>query len=382
MGDRILGVSLERLRRDRTSVKWRRYDGEVIPLWIAEMDSSPCPAVVDAVTAAMRRGDTGYAMTDSYAAAFASFAEQEWAWSLDPRTTTRVADVLTGISHLLRLFTDEGGPVVVSPPVYNAFYEVVEATGRRIVEAPLDSASRLDFDCLATVFAEVTARGERSAYLMSNPHNPTGTVHSADELARLAGLANEHGVRVVADEIHGALVFGSSAFTPYLTVEGSGRGVTVTSASKAWNLAGLKAAIMVPGADAVDDLRRLHPFLTFGASHLGAIAQTAAYRDGRDWVHELVVELDANRVLLSDLVATELPGVRLVVPEATFLAWLDLRPLGLGDRPATALVERAGVALSDGPIFGSGGAGFARLNFATSPEVLREAIARIARSLD
>ena len=382
MGDRILGVSLERLRRDRTSVKWRRYDGEVIPLWIAEMDSSPCPAVVDAVTAAMRRGDTGYAMTDSYAAAFASFAEQEWAWSLDPRTTTRVADVLTGISHLLRLFTDEGGPVVVSPPVYNAFYEVVEATGRRIVEAPLDSASRLDFDCLATVFAEVTARGERSAYLMSNPHNPTGTVHSADELARLAGLANEHGVRVVADEIHGALVFGSSAFTPYLTVEGSGRGVTVTSASKAWNLAGLKAGIMVPGADAVDDLRRLHPFLTFGASHLGAIAQTAAYRDGRDWVHELVVELDANRVLLSDLVATELPGVRLVVPEATFLAWLDLRPLGLGDRPATALVERAGVALSDGPIFGSGGAGFARLNFATSPEVLREAIARIARSLD
>ncbi|GAB3071784.1 aminotransferase class I/II-fold pyridoxal phosphate-dependent enzyme [Intrasporangium mesophilum] len=382
MGERILGASLDGLRRDRTSVKWRRYGPDVIPLWIAEMDSAPCPAVVDAVSAAVRRGDTGYAMTDAYAAALASFAEAEWSWTFDPTTTTRVADVLTGITHLLGLFTDVGGPVIVSPPVYNAFYEVVEAAGRRVVEAPLDAAGRLDIDCLAKTFADLTARSERAAYLLSNPHNPLGTVHSPDELQALAELADEHSVQVISDEIHGALVFSTSTFTPYLTVPGAERGVTVTSASKAWNLAGLKAGVLVPGERAVDDLRRLHMFVTFGASHIGVIAQTAAYSDGRDWVHRLVAELDANRRLLGELVETELPGAELTMPEATYLAWLDLRPLGLGDHPGTELVERAGVALSDGPMYGSGGAGHARLNYATSPEILREAVTRIARSLE
>jgi len=378
----ILGVPLADLRRDRTSVKWGRYDPDVIPMWIAEMDCAPCPAVVDAVSAAVARGDTGYALTQEYADEVAAFADAEWGWGIDPRTTTRVADVLTGVTHLLGLLTDPGGPVVVSPPVYNAFYEVIEACGRRVVEAPLGPDHRLDLDRLADVFAEVTARGVRAAYLLSNPHNPTGTVHTPDELEALARVADERGVRVVSDEIHGPLVLPSSTFTPYLTVAGTERGVTVTSASKAWNLAGLKAAVLVPGAEAVGDVSRLHPFVTFGASHLGVIAQTAAYRDGREWVHRLVDELDSNRLLLTDLVAERLPDARLVVPEATYLAWLDLSGLGLGEDPTGEVLRRARVALSPGPIFGSGGAGHARLNYATSPEILGEAIERIAGCLD
>lgn len=376
----ILGVPLEDLHRDRTSVKWRRYDRDVIPMWIAEMDCAPCPAVVDAVSAAVVRGDTGYATTDEYAAELASLADAEWSWSLDPATTTRVADVLTGVTHVLRLFTEPGGPVVVSPPVYNAFYDVIEACGRRVVEAPLSAEHRLDLDCLAKVFADLAASGERTAYLLCNPHNPTGTVHTRTELESLAALADEWGVRVVSDEIHGVLVMPTSTFTPYLTVAGSQRGVVVTSASKAWNLAGLKAGIIVPGTGSVDDVRRLHPFVTFGASHLGVIAQTAAYRDGRDWVHRLVAELDANRRLLAELVAQHLPGVRLVLPEATFLAWLDLAGLGLGEDPTGELLRRARVALSPGRIFGST-AVHARLNYGTSPDNLREAIGRMARSL-
>jgi cysteine-S-conjugate beta-lyase len=377
----ILSVPLAQLRRDRTSVKWRRYGADVIPMWIAEMDCVPCAPVVEAVRAAVGRGDTGYAMTDEYADVFASFAATEWAWQVEPASTVRVADVLSGVTHLLRSFTDPGGPVVVSTPVYNAFFDVIEACGRRVVEAPLTADHRLDLDRLATVFADLTAAGERTAYLLSNPHNPTGTVHSADELATLAEVAEAHGVRVVSDEIHGPLVMPTSTFTPYLTVPGTARGVVVTSASKAWNLAGLKAAVVVPGADAVADVRRLHPFVTFGASHLGAIAHTAAYRDGRDWVHRLVGELDANRRLLAGLVAAHLPGARLVLPEATFLAWLDLDGLGLGPDPALELVRRAGVALSPGSIFGSGNGTRARLNFATSPALLREAVDRIAGSL-
>ena len=138
----------------------------------------------------------------------------------------------------------------------------------------------------------------------------------------------------------------------------------------------------MPGEGALDDVRRLHPYVTFGASHLGVIAQTAAYRDGREWVHRLVTELDANRSLLTELVAELLPGARLAVPEATYLAWVDLSGLGLGDDPAGEVLRRARVALSPGPLFGSGGAGHARLNYATSPEILREAVERIAGSLD
>ena len=163
---------------------------------------------------------------------------------------------------------------------------------------------------------------------------------------------------------------------------GSERGITVTSGSKAWNLAGLKAALVVPGADARADVARLHPFVTFGASHFGVIAQTAAYRDGRAWVHQLVDELDANRALLADLVREQLPGARLLLPESTYLAWLDLRPLGLGDHPGATLLERGRVAVSDGTTFGSSGAGHVRINFATSPDILREAVARIASSVD
>lgn len=377
----ILGVPLADLRCNRTSVKWGVHPGDVIPMWIAEMDSSPCPAVVEAVSAAVGRGDTGYALTEAYAVEVASFAEAEWGWAFDPSTTTRVADVLTGVTHLLRLFTDEGGPVVVSPPVYNAFYDVIAAAGRQVVEAPLGADARLDLDRLATVFAEVTAGGRRAAYLLSNPHNPTGTVHSADELAALARAADAHGVRVISDEIHGPLVFAPGTFTPYLSLPGTERGVTVTSASKAWNLAGLKAAIAVPGGEAVTDLRRLHPFVTFGASHLGVIAQTAAFRDGRDWLHRLVRELDGNRQLLAELLAERLPDVDLVEPRSTYLAWLDLRGLGLGDDPAAELLQRARVALSSGPTFGSGGRGHARLNFGTSPEIIHEAVGRIAASL-
>lgn len=379
---RILDVPLAELHRDRTSVKWRVHGDGVIPMWIAEMDCSPCPAVVEAVTAAVSRGDTGYAMTQEYADAFAGFAADEWNWTFDAAATTRVADVLTGVTHLLRLLTDAGGPIVVSPPVYNAFYEVIEACDREVVEAPLGADLRLDLDALADTFARVTRGGVRAAYLLSNPHNPTGTVHTPAELQALAALADEHGVRVVADEIHGPLVMPTSTFTPYLTLPGTERGVTVTSASKAWNLAGLKAAIIVPGADAVDDVAGLHEFVTFGASQLGVIAQTAAFRAGRDWLHRLVGELDENRTLLAELVAARLPGAQLVVPEATYLAWVDLGGLGLGTDPAGELTRRAGVALSAGPIFGSGGEGFARLNFATSPEVLRTAIERIARSLE
>jgi len=189
MAPRILDVPLDTLRRERTSIKWRRYGDDVLPLWIAEMDARPCPAVVEAVAAATTRGDTGYAGDEGYAAALAELARAEWGWAPAHGSMVRVTDVLTGIAHLTRLLTEPGGPVVVSPPVYNAFYDVIASIERQVVEAPLTAEGRLDLDLLDTTFAGVTADGVRAAYLLSNPHNPTGTVHSADELTALAEVA-------------------------------------------------------------------------------------------------------------------------------------------------------------------------------------------------
>ena len=377
----ILGVPLEDLRRDRTSVKWRLFPEDVLPLWVAEMDAAPCPPVVDAVSRAMRRGDTGYAWGPPYAAALARFAAETWGWSFEPEATSVVADVMVGASELLRALTDDQGAVIISPPVYDSFFGFIEAIGRRRIDAPLSPEGRLDAAALTEAFRGATARGGRAAYLLCNPQNPTGTVHRPDELEMLARLADEHGVRVISDEIHAPLTYATSRFTPYLSVPGAERGFAVLSPSKGWNLAGLKSALVVAGPAARADLSLLHEVHTHGASHIATIAHIAALDEGRDWLGQLVGELDANRHLLIRLLAEHLPAVTYQPPEATYLAWLDCRLLGLGDDPAAVFRHRGRVALSPGRRYGEPGNGFVRLNLATSPEIITEAVHRMASAV-
>lgn len=376
----ILVGSVADQRRDRTSVKWTLWGPEVLPLWVAEMDARPCPAVVEAVTAAVRRGDTGYDFGVAYAEAAAAYAAHAWEWDIDPASTHGFADVMIGIEALIRTVTDVDGAVLLSSPVYDSFYGFVATTGRPLVDVPLTAEGRLDLDALKTAFAAARASGRRAAYLLCNPQNPVGTVHSRQELTTLAGLALECGVSVIADEIHAPLVYAdSSPFVPYLTVAGDGPAFSVWSASKAWNLAGFKAALAVAGPGSVSDLGRVNEVHTHGVGHIGVIAHTAALSSGREWLAQVVSELDQRRRLLARLVAEHLPGVVLRMPAATYLAWLDARALGLGDDPATVWRQAAGVGLSSGPNYGPvTGRGFARLNFATSPEILTDAIERIA----
>jgi cystathionine beta-lyase len=379
----LLGASEAELRHDHTSVKWVAYPPEVLPLWVAEMDAAPCPPIVEAVSAAMARGDTGYGWAPRYSGAVARYARATWGWHLDPSATRVVTDVMIGASELLRVLTDEGGPVVVSPPVYDSFFGFVDAIGRRRVDAPLSPTGRLDPESLREAFRTATARGERAAYLLCNPQNPTGSVHTRAELEQLADLAEEHGVRVVSDEVHAPLVLpGSHAFTPYLTVAGAERAFSVFSPSKGWNLAGLKSALVVAGPGARDELARFPEVHTHGSSHLGAIAHIAALDDGRDWLAQLLTELSGNLDLLDRLLTESLPGIRWRRPEATYLAWLDCRDLGLGDDPAEVFRRRGKVALGSGPRYGpEDGKGFVRVNVATSPEILTEAVRRMVSAL-
>ncbi|MEU5595361.1 aminotransferase class I/II-fold pyridoxal phosphate-dependent enzyme [Streptomyces sp. NPDC020298] len=379
--DPLRVLTLDRLRR-RTSMKWRTYPEDVLPMWVAEMDVPLAPAVVRAVTDAMELGDTGYPAGTAYAEALAAFAAERWGWDgLAVERTAIVPDVMLGVVEMLRLVTGPGDPVVVNPPVYPPFFQFVTHMDRRVVEAPLGEGLRIDLGVLEEAFRAAVAGGGRAAYLLCSPHNPTGTVHTAEELAAVAALAGRYAVRVVADEIHAPVVAAGAAFVPYLSVPGGEHGLSLMSASKAWNLAGLKAALAVAGPSAAADLARLPEEVSHGPSHVGVLAHTAALRDGTGWLDALLAGLDDNRRLLARLLAEHLPAIRHRPAEATYLAWLDCRALGLGDDPAEVFLARGRVALSSGIPFGTGGAGHVRLNLATSPEVITEGVRRMAAAL-
>ncbi|MFF4309092.1 MalY/PatB family protein [Streptomyces sp. 900105755] len=375
----LRALTLDRLRC-RTSMKWRTYPADVLPVWVAEMDVPLAPAVVRAVTDAMELGDTGYPAGTGYAEALAAFAAKRWGWDgLDVARTAIVPDVMLGVVEMLRLVTGPGDPVVVNSPVYPPFYQFVGNMDRRVVEAPLGADGRIDLDVLGGAFRGLG--GGRAGYLLCSPHNPTGTVHTADELTAVTALAERYGVRVVADEIHAPLTAQGVGFVPYLSVPGAERGLSLMSASKAWNLAGLKAALALAGPGAAADLARLPEEVSHGPSHVGVIAHTAALADGTAWLDALLAGLDENRRLLAGLLDRHLPGIRYRPAEATYLAWLDCRALGLGDDPAEVFLDRGRVAVNSGLPFGTGGAGHVRFNLATSPEVITEAVRRMAAAI-
>lgn len=370
-------LTLDQLR-ERTSMKWREYDPDVLPLWVAEMDVRLAAPIAEAMTKAIASGDTGYPHGSGYAEAYADFAADRWGWpGIDPSRTALVADVMTGIVEVLALVSTPGDAVVVNPPVYPPFYGFIEHSRRVAVEAPLGEDGLLDLDSLEAAFIHAGAEGRPVTYLLCNPQNPTAVVHTATELAGVAALAAKYGVRVIVDEIHGPLV--AKGFVPYLSVEGTGNAFAIGSASKAWNLAGAKSALIIAGGDAAADLARMHEMVSHGPSHLGMIAHTTALREGRAWLDALHADLADNRVLLADLLSEHLPDVRWQPSPAMFLAWLDCRELGLGDDPAAAFLERGRVAVNPGLDFGAGGAGHVRLNYGTTPEILTEAIQRMAR---
>jgi cystathionine beta-lyase len=376
----LSALTLEQLRA-RTSAKWRRYPPDVLPLWVAEMDVPLADPIVRAVTEAMEMGDTGYPAGSSYAEAIADFAAHRWGWHLDPRASSYVADVMHGIAALLQLVTEPGDAVVINSPVYAPFYRFTEHIGRRVIEAPLDAEGRIDPSTLEAAFTRATGGGRPAAFVLCSPHNPTGSVHTRTELAAVTELAERHGVRVVADEIHAPLVYAESSYLPYLSLPGTERAFAVHSASKAWNLAGLKAAVVVAGEAAAEELATMPEVVRHGPSHVGIIAHVAALRDGRQWLDRLLGGLDANRRVLGELLAEHLPGVGYRQPQGTYLAWLDCRALALADDPAGVFLERGRVALVSGPSFGTGGAGHVRLNLATSTEILADAVLRMAAAL-
>lgn len=373
-------LSLERLAR-RRSAKWSSFEAGVLPAWVAEMDFALAPAVKAALKEAIELDDCGYAnplAPGGLREAFAGFAGRRLGWEVDPERVVPLVDVVSGLSELLRVLTEPGDGVVINPPVYHPFFSLIAEAGRRVVEVPLADGRELDLDGVARAFA-----GGARALILCNPHNPTGAVLERSELEALAQLAGEHDAWVLADEIHAPLVLDGAEHLPFVSVSAAAaeRGIVLSSASKAFNVAGLKCAVAVTAGEPASEAVQRLPEVARHSGHLGVLASEAAFRDGDQWLDEVLAVLDSNRRRLGELLAERLPQVGYEPPQAGYLAWLDCSALGLGADPAPALLERGRVALSGGPSFGRGGDGFVRLNFGTSPELVEQIVGRIATAV-
>lgn len=372
----LTDLSLADLRR-RRSAKWSQYPTEVLPAWVAEMDFPLAPPVTRALQDAIDAGDCGYASPSELGSAFAEFAALRHGWEVDPARVSPSPDVVGAITSVLEAVAEPGDRVVLTTPVYYPFFAVVEEARCEPAEAPLVEGE-LDLEAIERELA-----GGAAALILCSPHNPAGTVPTRAQLAAVAESAARHGAWVLADEIHAPLTLPGAEHVPFLTVSdaAAARGIAFWSASKAFNLAGLRCAeIVTASPEAAAVVERL-PVSATHCGHFGALGSIAAFRGGARWLKDVLAVLDHNRGLLAELLAERLPEVGYRQPEAGYLAWLDFRRLDLGPDPSQPILERGQLALSPGPLFGPQGAGFARLNIGTSPALVEAAVERIAKAV-
>ncbi|NMO93819.1 MalY/PatB family protein [Actinomycetospora sp. TBRC 11914] len=351
----------------------------LIGAFVAEMDFPPAPAVAEAVRASADANHFGYladAWVADMAAACAAFWSDRFGWAPDPERIRPVPDVLTALTTTIRHFTPPGSPVLVPTPGYMPFLRVPAMLDRELVRVPLARDGwTLDPDALDAAFAASGA----GLLVLVNPHNPTGRVLGEAELAAVTAVVERHGARVFADEIHAPLTFDGRVHRPYAASSpvAAAHAVTATSASKAWNLPGLKCGQVILGNDADaawwDDVGYLAEHST---ATPGVLATTAAYAHGREWLDDVLAYLDGNRTLLA---GADLPGLDVTVPEGTYLAWLDATALGLDEPPSDFFRREAGVVMTDGAACGRPGG--MRLNLAMAGPVLADALERIAAAL-
>ena len=374
------GQSLEILRK-RTSAKWTTAPSDVLPMPVAEMDFEIDPAIKARLHALVDSSDTGYAGNNSELRMnLAAYAKGAWNWELDPEQVYTCGDVGVGMVEVGRAVTKPGEKVMINTPVYLNMRNWANRLNLEVVDAQMIKNGMhytLDFDAI-----EAGYKSGVKAHFLCNPHNPTGTVFTKEELSHLADLAKQYGVIVLSDEIHAPITYEKGAFVPFLSVSETARevGICVTSASKAWNLAGLKCAQIITQHEKTKAIIDGMPMgVRFGASHFGVHAGAVAFTC-TDWLEGAMKTLDRNRKLLASLLAEKLPQVHYRVPDCSYLAWLDVRELGLGEDPAKTIFDQGKLYVNSGILFGPQSANFVRMNFGTSAEIITEGVNRLVKA--
>ncbi len=370
--------------RRRGSLKWTMYPG-TIGAFVAEMDFGTAPEIIAALHRAVDQAAFGYLprqLSEAMSHASADWHRSAYGWNINAAQVHPIADVLKGLELAIGHFSAPDAPVIVPTPCYMPFLKVPPAMGRELIQIPLQEAAgqyALDLDALAAAYHD-----GGHLLVLCNPYNPVGKVFSADELLAVCDVVEANGGRVFADEIHSPVVYPGSAHVPYASISAAAarHTLTATSASKAWNLPGLKCAQLIISNDADAEIwPRIEVAATHGASTLGVIATTAAYQKSREWLGDVLCYLDQNRQLLAELITEQLPGVNYSPPNGSYIGWLDCRELGLGDQTATFFRKRAGVSLTEGISCGEPGRGFVRMIFASPAPVLERAVTQMGAAL-
>lgn len=366
------------------SMKWTMFP-DTIGAFVAEMDYGLAPAITDAVKAALDLGVTGYLpakLATDLSEATARWYADSYGWQISPDRVHHVPDVIAAFELAIEHFTTPGSAVIVPTPAYMPFLLVPPMHGRRVIEVPsieIEGRWVMDLDRVAQAF-----RDGGEMLVLCNPHNPLGTVATREELLAIADVVTAAGGRVFSDEIHAPIVYAQGRHIPYASVSDAAAShtLTATSASKAWNLAGLKCAQIILSNDADAELwEQLGFWPGHGTSTLGVVANIAAYTGGREWLDGVVEYLDGNRRMLAQLVEEKLPGARMIVPEGSYIALLDFRETGLTGDLGEWFREHAGVAMTDGAACGEAAIGYTRFVFALPRPLLVEAVERIAVAL-
>jgi cysteine-S-conjugate beta-lyase len=377
-------ITADELRR-RGSLKWTRGGPEAIGAFIAEMDFGAAPAIEEALRDAIAGADFGYLSEQAAAEmgqACAEWQEQRYGWTVDPARIRPLPDVLKGLEAAITVFSRPGSPVILPTPAYMPFLKLPGMLGREIIQVPMAAdGGRLILD-LDGIDAAFKVGGH--LLILVNPCNPVGRVYVKSELTAVAEVVDRNGGRVFADEIHAPLIYPGGTHIPYASVspQAAGHSITATSASKGWNLPGLKCAQLIMTSDGDATLWPERAFLfEHGASTPGVRANIAAYRGGVTWLAEVLGYLDGSRQLLADWLAERLPAIRYRPPEGTYLAWLDCSDLGIDGSPAEFFHAKAQVLLTDGAECGAAYRGHTRLNFATPRPILAEIVRRMAEAM-
>jgi len=382
MADEVRAFPLSELRK-RKSVKWRQFPSDVLPLPVAEMDFPIGEEIKSALRDMIDRSDTGYlGPFPEMFEAFKSFSTARWGWSPDTSQIRIATDVGVGTVEVIRTLINPGDRVVLNSPVYDNMWRWIAEVKAELVDVPLIERKMeysLDLDGIERAY-----KAGAKVHILCSPHNPVGIIFTKSDLARIAELAKQYGVIVISDEIHAALTYSGNTFVPFLSVSDAARevGICVTSASKAFNLAGLKCAMIITENEELKNRINSMPIsVAFRASLFGAVAATAAFANSMGWLDGALKTLDENRKLIRALIDSKVPAIGYRIPDFGYLAWLDLSRLGLGEDPTKAILERGKLAINSGSFYSPKHSQFARLNFGTSAENIEEGFNRILRSL-
>jgi cystathionine beta-lyase len=377
-------------RKNTGSAKWdlvatRFKDKDVLPMWVADMDFQTAPSVIEALKAKADSGIFGYPLRpEGYYRAVMDWMVQRHGWALEKPWMTTSPGVVTALSLCVLSFTNPGDCVLVQPPVYYPFFRVIETNGRRIMENPLafdGERYTMDLDGLEKI------KGHRiKLMILSNPHNPVGRVWSREELKGLGEYCVKNDIVLVSDEVHSDLIYKGYKHIPTASVseEIARQTLTCIAPSKTFNLAGLKSSvIIIPNEKLRSAYNTTLGNLSLGGDNtFGLAALEAAYQDGEEWVDALLDYLEENLALCLDWFRDNIPEIKVIRPEGTYLVWLDCRKLKMTNEELDAFFkEKARLWLDDGPMFGEGGQGFQRINIACPRSTLIKALDRIEKAV-